>query len=75
MTFCGPLRHGLVLRRDIGFGVELADPDVSPPVVSASWLAWIGTSHEPMEARAALDLGRLGLGHDAPVFESSTTKG
>jgi hypothetical protein len=75
MTFCGPLLHGLVMRCGIGFGVELADPDVFPPVVGASWLARIGTSHEQMEASTALDLGRLGLGHDAPAFESSTTKG
>ena len=47
MTFCGPLRYGLVLRRGIGFGVELADPDVSPPVAGAlglegpvNWCCW-----------------------------------
>ena len=75
MTFCVPLRHGLVMRLGIGFGVELADPDVFPPVVGASWLDRIGTSHESMEASTALDLGRMGLGHDAPAFESITTKG
>ena len=75
MTFCVPLRHGLVMRLGIGFGVELADQDVFPPVVGASWPARIGTSLEQMEACTALDLGRLDLGHDAPAFESSTTKG
>ena len=75
MTFGVPLRHGLVMRLVIGFGVELADPDVFPPVVGASWPARIGTSLGQMEACTALDLGRLDLGHDPPVFESSTKKG
>ena len=74
MTFCGPLRHGVVMCIGIGIGVVLADQDVFPPVVGASCLARIGTAHGQLEARTALDLDRLDLGHGTPVLESSTTK-
>ena len=59
MTFCVPLRHGLVMRLGIGFGVELADPDVFPPVVGAS------SSAAHQKAGCVRAAGALGL--EGPV--------